>query len=221
MSRFEDAFNARLSSQTDMDRPGSGAGRKPPRRSRLRSATLRLGLAGALLAGLAAPVAAAEAPYTLNPGDVLTISVWKEEGLEREVVVLPDGKIAFPLVGHVHAAGMTPEALQAAMAEKLSPFIPDPAITVSVKQTAGNFVYVVGQVRQPGAFPINGVVDVMQALSLAGGLTPFASDGRIVVLRRDGAQQRSIPFDYGEVEGGHALESNIELRPGDVVVVPE
>lgn len=167
------------------------------------------------------PVAAAEVPYTLNPGDVLTISVWKEEGLEREVVVLPDGKIAFPLVGHIRAAGLTPETLQTEMAEKLSPYIPEPVITVSVKQTAGNFVYVVGQVRQPGAFPINGIVDVMQALSLAGGLTPFASTSNIVILRREGDQQRSIPFDYGDVEGGGALDSNIELRPGDVVVVPE
>ena len=167
------------------------------------------------------PALAAELPYTLNPGDVLTISVWKEEGLEREVVVLPDGKIAFPLVGHIRAAGLTPESLQSAMAEKLAPYIPEPVITVSVKQTAGNFVYVVGQVRQPGAFPINGIVDVMQALSLAGGLTPFASTGRIVILRREGGQQQSIPFDYSAVEDGGALDSNIELRPGDVVVVPE
>lgn len=169
----------------------------------------------------ALPAIAAEVPYTLNPGDVLTISVWKEEGLEREVVVLPDGKIAFPLVGHIHAAGLTPESLQSAMAERLAPFIPEPVITVSVKETAGNFVYVVGQVKQPGAFPVNGIVDVMQALSLAGGLTPFASSGSIVILRREGNEQRSIPFDYGEVEDGGALESNIELRPGDVVVVPE
>lgn len=175
----------------------------------------------ALLVSSALPAFAGEVPYTLNPGDVLTISVWKEDGLEREVVVLPDGKIAFPLVGHILAAGLTPESLQTAMAEKLAPYIPEPVITVSVKQTAGNFVYVVGQVRQPGAFPINGIVDVMQALSLAGGLTPFASTGNIVILRREGNQQRSIAFDYGEVEDGGALDSNIELRPGDVVVVPE
>jgi polysaccharide export outer membrane protein len=170
----------------------------------------------------AAPAGAAETvPYLLNPGDVLTISVWKEEGLDREVVVLPDGTIGFPLAGHLQAAGETPEAVQQAVTERLQPYIPDAVVTVAVKQASGNFVYVLGQVRQPGAFPVGGMIDVMQALSLAGGLTPFASRHRIVILRRDGDKQISLPFDYADVEDGDALDSNVELRSGDVVVVPE
>ena len=164
--------------------------------------------------------AQAQVPYTLNPGDVLNISVWKEEGLDREVVVLPDGMISFPLAGTIKAAGETPQSLQAIVAARLLPYIPEPLVTVSVKQTAGNFVYVVGQVRRPGGFPVSGLLDVMQALSLAGGLTPFASESRIVVLRKDAGKQLSFPFRYDRVQAGLALESNIELRPGDVVVVP-
>jgi len=162
-----------------------------------------------------------EVEYRLNPGDVLNISVWKEEGLDREVVVLPDGMIAFPLAGHVKAAGETPEAVQAVIAERLQPYIPDAVVTVAVKETSGNFVYVLGQVRQPGAYPVGGMVDVMQALSLAGGLTPFASRHSIVILRNDNGKQVSLPFDYADVEDGDALETNVELRSGDVVVVPE
>lgn len=176
---------------------------------------------GLLIALWAAPAVAQEAAYLLNPGDVLTVSVWKEEGLEREVVVLPDGTIAFPLAGHLKAAGETPEAVQQAIAERLQPYIPDAVVTVSVKQASGNFVYVLGQVRQPGAYPVGGMVDVMQALSLAGGLTPFASRHHIVILRRQGDQQVSLPFDYADVEDGDALDSNVELRSGDVVVVPD
>lgn len=181
----------------------------------------RLGILGLLVGFWAAPAAAETVPYLLNPGDVLTISVWKEEGLDREVVVLPDGTIAFPLAGHLQAAGETPEAVQQQVAERLQPYIPDAVVTVSVKQASGNFVYVLGQVRQPGAFPVGGMIDVMQALSLAGGLTPFASRHHIVILRRDGDKQISVPFDYADVEDGEALDSNVELRSGDVVVVPE
>ncbi len=169
----------------------------------------------------AARAAAAEVEYRLNPGDVLNVSVWKEEGLDREVVVLPDGMIAFPLAGHVKAAGETPEAVQAVITDRLQPYIPDAVVTVAVKQASGNFVYVLGQVRQPGAFPVGGMVDVMQALSLAGGLTPFASRHSIVILRNDNGKQVSLPFDYADVEDGDSLETNIELRSGDVVVVPE
>jgi polysaccharide biosynthesis/export protein len=183
----------------------------------LRQAMLVLAYLG-LLAGPAA--AQVVPPYTLNAGDILNISVWKEEGLDREVVVLPDGMISFPLAGHIRAAGMTPADLQVLIATRLVPYISNPIVSVSVKQTAGNFVYVVGQVRRPGAFPLAGVVDVMQALSIAGGLTPFASESRIVILRKDGDRQSSFPFRYDRVQGGQGLDSNISLRPGDVIVVP-
>ncbi|MEM7172632.1 MAG: polysaccharide biosynthesis/export family protein [Pseudomonadota bacterium] len=167
------------------------------------------------------PAAAQDAPYLLNPGDLLQISVWKEEGMERDVLVLPDGTISFPLAGHIKAAGQTPLQVQQALANKISEFIPDPPITVTVQSTAGNKIYVVGQVNNPGEFPIGHRIDVMQALTLAGGLTAFGDEDDIRILRRQGSEQDSIPFDYSAVKKGQELSSNIVLKSGDIVVVPD
>jgi len=165
--------------------------------------------------------AQAAEPYTLNPGDVLEISVWKEEGMQRQVAVLPDGNISFPLAGHVKASGMTPGQLKTVLQKKLKNFFADPVLTVSVLQVTGNKIYVIGQVRTPGEFPANRPVDVMQALSLAGGLTTFAAQDEIRILRRDASgKQRALKFSYSDVSKGKALGSNIVLRSGDVVVVP-
>ena len=164
---------------------------------------------------------AEEPPYLLNPGDTLDISVWKEEGMEREVLVLPDGMISFPLVGHIKASGQSPEALQRALAERLQKYIPDPVVTVSIQNVTGNKIYVIGQVREPGEFLAGHRIDVMQALSLAGGLTPFADEDDIVVLRRSNGKQTVHTFDYSDVKRGRKLESNILLQSGDNVVVPD
>lgn len=173
--------------------------------------------------GVLLPVLAAQGaePYRLNPGDILEIALWKEEGLQREVLVLPDGKITFPLAGHIRAAGRSPKELQDVLFQRMKKFFSDPVITVSVKQVAGNRIYVIGQVKRPGHFQANGQIDVMQALSLAGGLTTFAADGDIKILRRDAkGRQRAIDFDYAEVSKGGSLKSNVVLKSGDVVVVP-
>lgn len=173
-----------------------------------------------LAAGVSAPARAADA-YTLNPGDVLEISVWKEEGMQQQVLVLPDGTISFPLAGHIQAAGKSPEQLQKILSARLKNFFADPVITVTVVQVGGNKIYVIGQVRNPGEFPANRPVDVMQALSLAGGLTTFAADGDIKVLRRGAnGKQQALEFNYSEVSKGNRLDTNVLLRPGDVVVVP-
>jgi len=178
-------------------------------------------IAALILCVLAAPVLAQEYSYRLNPGDILDISVWKEEGMQRETLVLPDGMISFPLAGHLPAAGKTPQEVQASLVERIKEFIPDPQITVTVLRTAGYKIYVVGQVNQPGEFPVSHRIDVMQALSLAGGLTAFGDENDITILRRktDG-QQVVIPFDYSAVKRGKDLESNVQLQSGDVVVVP-
>jgi polysaccharide export outer membrane protein len=165
-------------------------------------------------------VAAQETPYTLNPGDILQISVWKEEGLEREVVVLPDGTISFPLAGHLKAAGRSPKQVEKDLANRMRKYIPDLVITVSVKAVSGYKVYVIGQVKLPGEFQAGGFIDVMQALSRAGGLTPFGDEKDIVVLRRKGGKQLALPFNYGAVKRGKNLEQNVILQSGDVVVVP-
>ena len=170
-----------------------------------------------------ARVAAAENPtagYEVQPGDVLQVSVWKEPDLSQQVLVRPDGGFSFPLAGDVNALGKTVEQLRGELTERLGKFIPDLFVTVAVQEINGNKVYVIGQVNEPGEFIVNPRVDVMQALSLAGGTTAFASPNDIFVLRRQGAAQRRMPFNFGDVVRGKQLEQNVLLRSGDVVVVP-
>jgi polysaccharide biosynthesis/export protein len=158
--------------------------------------------------------------YLIEPGDVLEISVWREEDLQKAVIVRPDGGLSFPLVGNVQASGKSIEQLQTEVADKLKKYIPDPAVSVAVQQLSGNKVYVIGKVNKPGEFVVTRNVDVVQALSMAAGMTPYAAANKIRILRRDGGRQIAIPFAYGDVEKGEKLEQNIVLRAGDVVVVP-
>lgn len=158
--------------------------------------------------------------YSIQPGDLLEISVWREDYLEREVVVQPDGNISFPLVGVLKAAGTTVADVQLRVAERLAKYFPDPVVTVSIKEIRGNRVYVLGQVKNPGQFIMNPTVDVIQALALAGGTTPFAELNDIKILRRSGDIQNLIQFRYGDIARGRNLEQNIILQSGDVVIVP-
>lgn len=158
--------------------------------------------------------------YQIQPGDVLMVSVWKEEDLTQEVIVRPDGLISFPLVGESTAAGSDVDTLRILITEGLKKYIPDPVVTVSVLQLTGNTVYVIGQVNRPGVFPIARNVDVMQALSMAGGTSTYAALNDIKILRRENNKLVALPFKYAEVEKGKNLEQNIVLRAGDVVVVP-
>jgi polysaccharide biosynthesis/export protein len=168
-----------------------------------------------------------DAGYRINGGDLLHISVYGEQNLDKDVPVQPDGGIAFPLVGNLNARGMTLKELQGKIAANLResqyfPNLTDNEVTVSMVKATGNSVSVVGQVKAPGTFAYDTQLDVMQALSLAGGLTPFASKSKIKILRRDQAgTQTAILFDYSEVEDGEQLDKNILLRGGDVVVVPQ
>lgn len=179
-----------------------------------------------VLFGLSASVFAAgsnssnKEGYLVGPEDILHISVWKEEELNREVVVGPDGKISFPLVGNVQAAGRTTEEIQRDITQQLEKYIPDPVATVSVQTVSGYKIYVLGKVNNPGEFTIGRYIDVLQALTLAGGLNPFASKNGIKILRREDGKEKVFPFKYGEVEDGENLEQNIILQSGDVVVVP-
>lgn len=161
-----------------------------------------------------------KASYAIQAGDLLEISVWREEYLEREVIVQPDGKISFPLVGTLDAAGSTVAEVQDRVAARLAQYIPDPVVTVSIKEIRGNRVYVLGQVQNPGQFIMNPMVDVMQALALAGGTTPFAELNDIKILRRTGSIQRLIEFRYSDISRGRNLEQNIILQSGDVIIVP-
>ena len=158
--------------------------------------------------------------YLIQPGDMLEISVWREEGLEKQAIVRPDGGLSFPLVGNVQASGKSIEQLQTEVSEKLKRYIPDPAVTVAAVKLDGSMVYVIGKVAKPGVFPLGGRVDVVQALSMAGGMTPYAAANKVRILRREGGKQTAIDFAYGDIEKGENLEQNILLQAGDVVVVP-
>jgi polysaccharide export outer membrane protein len=158
--------------------------------------------------------------YRLQPGDVLQVIVWKETDLQSEVLIRPDGGISFALAGDLQAAGRTTDELRAALELRVRKLIPDAVVTVQVKLASGNRVFVIGKVNHPGDFALIRPIDVMQALSLAGGATPFADTDRIRVLHREGSQQTSVRFRYSEVARGHRLEQNVILQSGDTVVVP-
>jgi len=158
--------------------------------------------------------------YRVQPGDILAISVWKEQDLQGDVLVQPDGGLSFPLAGEVAASGKSIAELRTELTTKLEHYIPKPVVTVALKQIGGNHIYVLGKVARPGEYPFAKPVDVMQALSLAGGTAPFAAVNDIVVLRRENGSQQAIRFRYAEVERGRELAQNIVLRSGDTVVVP-
>lgn len=158
--------------------------------------------------------------YNLHPGDEIEVSVWKEVDLQREVVIRPDGKFSFPLTGEITASGRTAAAVKSEIETRLKAYIPEPVVTVSVTGIGGNQVYVIGQVNKPGAYVMNPQINVLQALSVAGGTTPFAAVNDIIVIRSAKGSQRALPFRYNDVTKGRNLEQNITLESGDVVVVP-
>jgi len=173
-----------------------------------------------LPARAAEPDGVAAGAYRLQPGDVLMVDVWKEKELQQEVLIRPDGGITFPLAGDLMAAQRPVEALRVELESRLKHYIPDAVVTVGVKTVSGNRVYVIGKVNRPGDYMLVRPTDVMQALSLAGGATPFADVNGIRVLRREGGVERAIEFHYADVERGRRLEQNILLSGGDTVVVP-
>jgi polysaccharide export outer membrane protein len=158
--------------------------------------------------------------YLLQPGDLLQVVVWKETDLQSEVLIRPDGGISFALAGDMQAAGLTTDQLRAQLELRVQKLIPDAVVTVSVKSPNGNRVFVIGKVNHPGDFPLLRPIDVLQAISMAGGLTPFASNNSIRVLHREGLRQVSYRFRYNDVAKGRHLEQNVLLKSGDTVIVP-
>lgn len=173
-----------------------------------------------VFAGPSAPAAAVSDTYTIGPGDLLGIYVWKEEGMQKEVLVRPDGGITFPLIGEIQAGGLTAKQLSSVLAKKLKRYIPNPNVTVSVLQAVSNKIYVIGKVNRPGEFTATGYMDVLQALTMAGGLTPYADSGDIKIIRRTKSGNKVFEFDYDDVVTGERLDMNIILKAGDTVVVP-
>lgn len=165
----------------------------------------------------------AEAPvgYRIGPGDTLQIDVWKEPEASTPVTVRSDGVITLPMVKEISVRGMTPRELEAVLTEKLARFFHEPDVTVMVKEIHSEKVYLVGAVRKEGPIPLQAPLTVLQAVAEAGGLTDYAKRGKIYILRQENSKQVRIPFDYQAVIKGQHMESNISLRPGDTVVVPQ
>jgi polysaccharide export outer membrane protein len=160
------------------------------------------------------------ASYRLQPGDLITVSVWKETDLTTEVLVRPDGGFSFPLAGEVNAVGKTVDEVRSLLADRLKRFIPNPVVTVAIKTIGGNRIFVVGKVMHAGDFAFSSPLDVMQAIAVAGGTTPYAAINDIVILRRQNGQQQALHFHYSDVARGRELAQNIQLQSGDTVVVP-
>jgi polysaccharide biosynthesis/export protein len=158
--------------------------------------------------------------YVIGAQDVLDIDVWKEKELTRTVEVRPDGKISLPLLNDIQASGLTPMQLASNVTDGLKKFITDPQVTVIVTQINSQRVYILGEVAKPGAYPLLPGMNVLQALSSAGGFTMFANTKKIYVLRQQGGKQKKFPFDYKDVISGKRTDQNIVLRPGDQIMVP-
>lgn len=167
-----------------------------------------------------APPLVTDPKYIIGQGDVLDISVWKDEALTRTVVVLPDGMIAFPLIGELKAEGKTVAALKQEMETLLARYVSDLVLNVEVRQSNSMLVYIIGRVNNPGRQVLNSRITVLQALAMAGGPNPFAKKNNIRVFRQEGAATNSYRFRYDDVVQGEHLEDNIVLQRGDVIVVP-
>jgi polysaccharide export outer membrane protein len=160
------------------------------------------------------------APYLVGKGDLLEIVTWKEPDFSREVQVRIDGKISFPLIEDLPAAGRTTESLEEYLREKLSEYVTHPVVSVSVKEARSQRYYIVGEVQNPGEYPLQKQVSVMQAFALAGGFTEWARKNAIVLIRRDGGREKSIPINFDEIVKKGDLEQNVLLKAEDVLVVP-
>ncbi|HOM28991.1 MAG TPA: polysaccharide biosynthesis/export family protein [Deltaproteobacteria bacterium] len=161
-----------------------------------------------------------ETDYLVGPGDVLMISIWKDESLTQEVLVLPDGTISFPLVGLIKAEDKTISELKAEIEKRIAKYVPEPVLWVSVKNINSAYIYVLGRVHNPGRFTLNSRVSVLQALAIAGGLTPFADKNDITIFRTELGKTNLIRFRYDDVIEGEHTEDNIILKRGDVIIVP-
>jgi polysaccharide biosynthesis/export protein len=180
-----------------------------------------LGVATTALAADPPAMVATQTDYKIHAGDLLLVGVYDDPKMPPiNVTVTPDGKFSFPLIGILVAGGKTPEALRVEMETKLRKFVSEPVVTCSVVEVKGNVAYVIGQVSKPGAIVMNPAVNILQALSIAGGGNAYAKLDSIIVIRNAVGGQRTMNFRYSQVSSGKNLEQNVQLESGDVVVVP-
>ena len=158
--------------------------------------------------------------YRIGPGDILNISVWKDDALTQQLPVLPDGTLHFPLVGKLTAGGKTLDEFKLELEDRISRYVPDPVLSVSLTQINSMMVYVIGRVNAPGRFPVNTHLSALQALAMAGGPNPFAKRNKIKIIREEDDRTLIFDFPYDDITKGERLEYNILLKRGDVMVVP-
>jgi polysaccharide biosynthesis/export protein len=169
---------------------------------------------------LAVARAPVPADFVVGPNDVLTIMFWRDRDMSGDVAVRPDGKISLPLLNDIQAAGLTPEQLRQAIQTAARRFVEDPSVTVIVKDINSRRVFVTGQVAKPGQYSLTGSTTVLQLIAMAGGVLEYADAKHIVVMRTENGQAQSFLFNYSDVTRRKKLKQNIELKPGDTVVVP-
>src|SRR5687767_14308035 len=179
-------------------------------------------------AATAAAAAAAPRPtdpvvppgYVIGADDVLSIVYWKDKDMSSDAQVRPDGRIALPLINEVQAAGLTPEQLREKLTEESKKYMEDANITVVVRQINSRKAFITGEVNKPGPYPLTSATTVLQLIAMAGGLREYADSKKIVIMRNENGRQTSLQFNYKDVIAGKNLKQNIELKPGDTVVVP-
>jgi len=158
--------------------------------------------------------------FVMGPGDVLSIVFWRDKEMSVDVVVRPDGKISLPLLNDIDAAGRTPEQLRSGLSAAASKIIQDPNVSVVVKEIHSRVVYITGSVVKAGPYPLNGELTVLQLIAMAGGLAEYADSKNIVILRKENSKDTRFKFNYKDVVSQKSPKQNIELMPGDTVIVP-
>jgi polysaccharide export outer membrane protein len=171
-------------------------------------------------AGVPAPVLAAIPDYLIGPEDVLSIVFWRDKEMSTEVAVRPDGKITLPLLNEVRAAGLTPGQLKDLLVEESKKYVEDPNVSVVVKQINSRKVFITGEVNKPGPYPLMAPTTVMQLIIIAGGLREYAHSEDVSIMRTENGRATSHRFNYKEFVKNKNLGQNIELKPGDTIIVP-
>ena len=171
-------------------------------------------------AGASTDATTTSVDYVIGPDDILGVVFWELPNHGGDVIVRPDGKITLPLLNDVQAAGLTPEQLRESIVTGSAKFVRDPTVSVVVKQINSRRVYVTGRVAKPGTYSLTTPVTVLQLLALAGGVSDYAKKDRIVVMRTEDGRTVSHKFNYSDVIQGKKLEQNIQIKPGDTVIVP-
>jgi polysaccharide biosynthesis/export protein len=160
------------------------------------------------------------ADYVIGPEDQLTVVFFHDKDMSADVVVRPDGKISLPLLNEVQASGLTPEQLREKVSEVAKQFIQDPKATILVRQINSRKVFITGAVEKPGNYPLFGPTTALQLIAIAGGVKEYADSKKIIIIRNEGGSPVTYRFNYKEIVGQMNMKQNIELRPGDTIVVP-